>query len=208
MRSLRLLAGLGLSVLCAPALQAQAAKPPVLTPEQRASEQAKLNAQAAQLDAAMPLAATKEQLRKDITPLRDTLITLSAVVVRLQRAHVTNTPSVVTSSAKQLRPGCAGAANVAIALQPKVSGLKVLDAHANAVIDKYRASLADLVRGLQTCDKAFATELEAKEPAQSRLNDLSGAAQSAIDHYTEAQRNLMDLLAIRLLPKGYRAPHS
>jgi len=203
-RILRLLAGCSLMMISVSGMQAQGTKPPVMTPEQRAREQAKLNAQARELDAATPLATKKEKLRTDLTPFRDTLIEVNAVAARLVRAHTTNTASVVTSSAKQLRLDCAGAANVGIALQRKVAGLQTSDTRSNGFLNTYRASLADLVRALQTCDKNLGTDLGERAPNQAKLNEAALGIQSASARYTEAQRNLLDLLQIKLLPKGYK----
>ena len=185
---------------------AQATKPPVMTPEQRAQAQAKLNADASALDAARPHDAAREKLRMDITPLRDTLVELTAVAVRLNRASTTGTSSVAISSARQLKLDCAGSATLAIVLQPKTTGWGTTDTRANTFIATYQTALANLVRALQACDHALGTELTAHPPGAAHLNDASHAVQAAVATFNEAQRNLLDLLQVKLPPKGYKDP--
>ena len=83
-----------------------------MTPEQRAKNQADLQAQAALLFNGT-MTAAKMELRDDVVPLRDTLQETDGSASRLMRARMAGSVSVMLSTASLLRVECVGAHRVA-----------------------------------------------------------------------------------------------
>lgn len=192
---------LGLAIPAA-AASAQAGSGKTMTSDQRIRGQARLDSQVTDLyDVKLP--PLKRELRDALTAVRDTLLTARGHAERLLRAHNTGSSGVVLSMARALRSDCEGTAE---ALEGAIA--RTASMHTSAELgDKTLAAYREAATRLRTAMTRCAAEMTSgtgPTPASSAtLAREAGAAAAAMDRYTAPTQDLLRVLEMMLLPKGY-----
>jgi hypothetical protein len=200
--------GLGMVLACGvpfAGLSAQGAgsgaQAPPMTPTERAAAQAKLQAQAATIFNG-PISASKQELRDDLVPLRDTLQETDGTAARLMRAHAGGSRSVTMSSARQLHVDCAGGSVVAGTTIAKMVGMRTNSADGDKTLDNYRAAVATVQHALSECSRTIGDALAGKSPDQAALAAIAATVDRAIEHHDATLMAFTSRLGITMLPKG------
>ena len=193
------------SLPCALSAQLGATAKP-MTPAERATEQAHLQAQAAQLFN-VPIDTARGLLRAAIVPLRDTLETLDGNAERILRARATGMSAVVLSSGRVLARQCIGSDTVAAATLSKIDGMRTSSANGDRLINDYRASVTRLRSALAGCQQRISATLAERKPDAGAVVDQVEAVDHAVRDHDAVMQALTDGLQIFLMPKGYTSPH-
>ncbi|HEX3926602.1 MAG TPA: hypothetical protein VHW65_01275 [Gemmatimonadales bacterium] len=176
-----------------------------MTPTARAQAQANLQAQAAMIYSGT-ISSSKQELRGDVVPLRDTLQTVAGTAARVLRANTAKNGTVVTSSSRILHAQCVGVNAVATATLAKLTPMRTSAAAGDKILDRYRGAVSDIVTATAACIPATANSLSDKPPPNAAVVKSSEALTTAAENHDRAFDALTTGLGIPVLPKGYVPP--
>ncbi len=153
-----------------------------------------------------PLSPPETELREAVIVLRDTLFSVEAVAVRLERGFG-GSPAVLLATGRAFHLECARGTRASAQMRTYAAGLSTDNAKwGDLALGDFRKSVAALEGAMKRCDEASAQAITVAPVDAEALRLTQVSAMKAIRDYQLSVKGLLRTLQIPLDPRGSRVP--